>query len=57
MPLYVLLPVIVAVGIGAVVGTRAYYNHAEKKKEKNNPLNEYTKNVEEHTRNLTDNGK
>lgn len=34
MPLYVLLPVIVVVGVGAVVGTRAYYKHTESKGKK-----------------------
>lgn len=57
MPLYVLLPVIMVVGVGAVIGTRMFYKHSEGKGKNSNPLNEFTRNAEEHTRNLASNGK
>jgi flagellar basal body-associated protein FliL len=57
MASYILMPVIAAVGISAVVGIRALYNQTESKEQEKNPLAEYTRNVDEYTRNLANGGK
>ena len=52
MPLILLVPGIMVVTIGSVVGIRALYNRTEGKGQKHNRVDEVTKNVEERTRNL-----
>lgn len=49
---YVLLPVVVLIGIGTVIGIRAYYTRAKEKEGKTNQVETYAENIEEHTRSL-----
>lgn len=53
----ILVPVVMVVAIGSVVGIRWLYNHTEGKKTSQNSVDEMTKNVDERTKNLANGGK
>lgn len=49
LPLYILMPIIMVVGIVAVVGIRWIYRRTGGEE---NPVEEFAKHVDEHTRNF-----
>lgn len=57
MPLIIMIPAIMAVAVGSVVGIRALYNRTAGKGQNSNRIDEYTKTVGERTRNLANGGK
>lgn len=57
MSTIILIPVVMAVAIGSVVGIRWLYNHTEGKGTSHNSVDEMTKSVEKRTRDLANGGK
>lgn len=57
MSFVILVPLIMVVATGSVVGIRALYNHMEGKGADHSRIEELTKNVEERTRELANNNR